>query len=56
MRHDDDLTALAEAVGVLHDPAKIIRQSVLGGVLTTSVAIMAWASVTGTTWLIGVIA
>ena len=56
MRNDDDLTALAEAVGVLHDPSKIVRQSVLGGTLLASATIMAWASVTGTTWLIGVMA
>lgn len=55
-QNNDDLTALADAVGVLTDPAKTIRQSVLGGLLTTAVTAITWTGVTGTTYIISAIA
>lgn len=54
MTTDDDLTALAVAVGVLDDP-HATRQAILGGTLIAGVAALAWASVSATTYLIGLI-
>lgn len=54
MRHDDDLTALAVAVGVLED-THATRHALLGGSLMAGVTILAWASVSATTYLIGLI-
>lgn len=54
MTTDDDLTALAVAVGVLDDP-HATRQAILGGTLMAGVVVLAWASVSATTYLIGLI-
>ena len=54
MRNDDDLTALAVAVGVLDDP-HATRHALLGGSLLAGVTALAWASVSATTYLIWLI-
>lgn len=53
MNYDEDLTALAEAVGVLHHPAHDWKEAIAGGIIATAITAAAWATVSTTTYLLG---